>query len=58
LKDPHQIPGITEIINMSELDLLQDEITKKQLVKKAEIPIMSFVEVSLGLVAKIFSPCP
>ena len=37
--------NIREIVNPSDLDLLQNAISEKQLVEKAEMPFLTFIEV-------------
>ena len=41
-----KIKGVHEIVNPSDLDVLQNAISEKQLVQKAEMPILTFIEVS------------
>jgi len=54
-KAKKQIPGVTEINNESDLDVLQNAISEKQLVEKAEIPVFEFVEVRLMLAVLVTS---
>ena len=44
---------MTEINNESDLEVLQNAISVKQLVEKAEIPVFEFVEVRLMLVVLV-----
>ena len=37
--------NIREIVHPSDLDLLQNAISEKQLVEKAEMPFLTFIEV-------------
>ena len=52
MKDNHltfcfcfKIKGVREIVNPSDLDVLQNAISEKQLVQKAEMPMLTFIEV-------------
>lgn len=40
--------GVHEIVNPSDLDVLQNAISEKQLVEKAEMPFLTFIEVSMA----------
>ena len=40
-----KIKGVQEIVNPSDLDVLQNAISEKQLVEKAEMPFLTFIEV-------------
>ena len=40
-----KIKGVHEIVNPSDLDVLQNAISEKQLVEKAEMPFLTFIEV-------------
>lgn len=44
---------MTEINNESDLEVLQNAISEKQLVEKAEIPVFEFIEVRLMLVVLV-----
>ena len=40
-----KIKGVQEIVHPSDLDVLQNAISEKQLVEKAEMPFLTFIEV-------------
>ena len=41
--------GVHEIVNPSDLDVLQNAISEKQLVEKAEMPFLTFIEVKFKI---------
>ena len=41
--------NVREIVNPSDLDVLQNAISEKQLVEKAEMPFLTFIEVISSL---------
>ena len=45
--------NVREIVNPSDLDVLQNAISEKQLVEKAEMPFLTFIEVISSLYIKI-----
>ena len=45
--------NVKEIVNPSDLDVLQNAISEKQLVEKAEMPFLTFIEVISSLNIKI-----
>ena len=47
-----KIKGVHEIVNPSDLDVLQNAISEKQLVQKAEMPILTFIEVGFHIKLK------
>ena len=46
--------NVREIVNPSDLDVLQNAISEKQLVEKAEMPFLTFIEVISSLYIKIY----
>ena len=40
-----KVKGVKEIVHPSDLDVLQNAISEKQLVEKAEMPFPTFIEV-------------
>jgi len=48
IKAKKEIKGVREIIHPSDLDVLQNAISEKQLVEKAEMPFLTFIEVSMA----------
>ena len=46
--------NVREIVHPSDLDVLQNAISEKQLVEKAEMPFLTFIEVISFLYIKIY----
>jgi len=48
IKAKKEVKNVREIVNPSDLDVLQNAISEKQLVEKAEMPFLTFIEVSMA----------